>query len=235
MTKRKSVWFGAILVAGSFGLLLSAGAADAAAFRVGFDPTFSGSGTFANLGFKGSGDLTIDDGCFPATSGEVIVPSGTCLNAFFTSLTLDLYNATDGPGTVLETLTYAPPDQNVGGVVTDVISTPPGELVGIDTVFFGPLTATAITGGTAPPPLPTTSRISLEFVSGFKPVPFSFDPNVILQICDTNNQNCSDSTGKATVTFTLVSPETVPEPGSAMLILTALGALGWMRRRRSRG
>lgn len=233
MRTRTSAWLASALVAGSLGLL-SAGVADAAAFRVGFDPQFSTTGSFANLGFKGSGILTLDSGCL-AVTGETIVGTGTCLNAEFTSLTLELYNFADGPGTILETLTYAPPSQPIsGGIVSQIVTIAPGDLVGLDTGFFGPLFATAITGGTSPAPLPSGADISLRFVSNFQSYPsFSVAPDVVLQICNTDNDEpiCATSTpGLATVTFSAV-----PEPATGLLALTALGALGWVRRRRSRG
>jgi len=219
------------LVVAALGML-SAGVASGAAFRVGFDPQFEASGTFANLGFEGTGDLTIDDGCFNST-GEFTVGSGSCTFAFFTSLTLDLYNFADGPGTILETLTYAPPNQDVGGVVSHIVVDAPGDLVGIDTLFYGPQFATAITGAPTDP-LPNDSNISMQFVANFVAFPFSVNPNVLLQICDTNGDNCTTSTGQATVTFTRITSEEVPEPASTILALTALGALGWMQRRRAR-
>jgi hypothetical protein len=229
--KKRCAWFASAVIAGSLSLL-SVGAADGAAFRVGFDPQFEASGTLANLGFEGTGDLTIDDGCFNST-GEFVPGTGSCGSAFFTSLTLQLYDVADGPGTILETLTYAPPNQAVGGVVSHVIVDPPGDLVGIDTLFFGPLLASAIDGTTGPPPLPEDSHISIEFLANFHAVPFSVNPNVVLNICDTTDDNCTLSTGQATVTFTRLA-EAVPEPASTLLALTALGALGWVQRRRGR-
>lgn len=233
MKTRSSVWFASALFAGSLGLL-SAGVAEGAAFRVGWDPQFSTTGSFANLGFKGSGILTLDSGCL-AITGETTVGSPGCLNAEFTSLTLELYNYTDGPGTILETLTYAPPSQSIsGGVVSQIVTVAPGDLVGLDTNFFGPLFASAITSGTGAAPLPVGSNISLRFVSNFQTFPsFSVAPDVILSICNTDEEEpvCTNSEpGLATVTFSAV-----PEPATALLALTALGALGWVGRRRSRG
>lgn len=229
MRTRIPAWFAGTVLATSVGIL-SAGA-QAAAFRVGFDPQFSTTGSFANLGFKGTGIVSLDNSCL-AITGETAVPSGTC-TADFTSLTLELYNFTDGPGTILSTLTYAPPSQPIsGGIVSQIVTIAPGNLVGLDTNFFGPQWTSAITGGTAPAPLPSGSNISLRFLSNFNVDDgFYVAPDVILKICNSDGQSCSTSDpGKATVTFT-----SVPEPATGVLALTALGALGWIRRRRARG
>jgi hypothetical protein len=224
------MWFAVAVLVG-LSALLSARPADAAAYRAIWDPQFEATGDLANLGFKGSGDLTIDDGCFNSTA-EVVPGTGTCGFAYFTSLVLQLYNFADGPGTILETLTYAPPNQSVGGVVSQIITTPPGDLVAIDTTFFGPLFASAIPGSPSPP-LPQNSHISIRFVSGFTVIPsFSVDPNVILKVCDTYDHNCQTSTEHATLTFTKLAPQEIPEPMSAALILTALATMGLITRRR---
>ena len=239
MRTRTSAWLASALVAGSLGLL-SAGVADAAAFRVGFDPQFSATGSLDNLGFSGTGVINIDNGCF-ASSGEIFPnPSSSCKFADFTSLTLDLYDFSNPPpATTPETLSFVPPlSASATDIVSKIVVGPPGQLVGIDTPFIGAIFASAI-----PSALPADSYVWMRFASGYSPITytisedfiggFTVSPNVFLRICTKDNiqdESCQTSTGQATVTFTRV-----PEPATGLLALTALGALGWVRRRRSRG
>lgn len=220
--------------------MLSAGAASGAAFRLHYDPQFSLGGSFDNLGFAGDGVVSLDDHCLDST-GQFIVGSGGCTFANFTALSVDLFNFTDDPlflGAPLETVSFVPPlNPTITAVVSQVVLLN-GELAALDTPFFGPRLAGAITGGSNPDPLPENSNLFLQFVSNWtfhsQTQTFTFDPQVYLRICDLQNDNCSVS-NPATVGFTRVSEESVPEPASILLLLGALGVVGWMQRRRARG
>jgi hypothetical protein len=227
------------LVVAALGML-SAGVASGAAFRLSFDPQFSLLGSFDNLGFAGDGVVMLDDHCLDST-GQLIVGSGGCTFANFTSLNVDLFNFTDDPlliGAPLEIVPFVPPlNPTITAVVSQVVLEN-GELAALDTPFFGPRFAGAVTGGSGPDPLPDDSNLFLQFVSNWAfnstTQTFTFHPEVFLKICDLENDNCSVS-NPATVSFTRITEESVPEPASILLLLGALGVFGWVQYRGARG
>jgi hypothetical protein len=225
--------------------VIAAGTANGAAFRLHYDPQFSIGGSFDNLGFLGDGEFHISDGCL-ALTGQIVpnpAPASLCKpsDIGFDSLTLSLYNWTDGPGSILETVSFVPPlNPTIGALTVDFIVAD-NKVVGIDTGIFGPIQAGPITGGTGAPPLPALSNLWLSFTSNYhltnaETHTFTYDPQAFLYIGDNCHDNVSgcDTSRPAGVTFTRVSPE-VPEPGSIALLLAALGAgwLQWKRRARN--
>jgi hypothetical protein len=220
--------------------VLATGTASGAAFRLHYDPQFSIGGNFDNLGFQGDGLFHIDDACLNLVGQILPNPATDCSDAGFDELTLSLYNFTDGPGTILETVSFVPPlNPTIGALTVDFIVAN-NMIVGIDTGIFGPIVGGPVTGGTAPAPLPLASNLWLRFTSNYvltdpETHEFTYKPEAFLYIgddCHDAPSSC-DISRPAQVTFTRVAPA-VPEPGSIALLLAALGAAWLQSKRRAR-
>jgi len=180
-----------------------AGPASAVHYSSGYDPTV----------FSGTGLFQFDDACL-ASDG---VFSGASAHATLLSNVTDITS----PGT--GHLNFAPVLPNSVDIVDIVIVG--GTLVAVDTNLIGPVFAAPCTDGACGVPW------WVEWVSN---VDFpSVDPQVEL-FTGGCFEGCSpDSTPSGTamtVTFTRVS---VPEPGTLGLLIGAIGA-GWFVRRRKR-
>ncbi len=79
----------------TLGLFLCAFTAHAGTLHGSFDPSFGGSGSLGNLGYRGEVTFSVPDGCY-ATTGAKAVPAD-CSPVALTGVTLDLYNAASHP------------------------------------------------------------------------------------------------------------------------------------------
>lgn len=201
--------------------------ANAAIIHVGFDPTFGGS--FTDLSYKGSADLTLPVGCPGSGTGILSTFSGSCNGTTLDNTTVVLF-VTATPSTsesVVDSSSLSHPPVN------DIVVSTTSEVIGLDTDWFdvGPAAAIgSFTGG----------DLYLQFVgNGHVGDTITADPQVFVALGDCtitrddngttslSGEGCNQSPNSATATFS-----TTPEPGSLSLLILALGALSiWTWRR----
>ena len=179
-----------------------AGPASAVHYSSGYDPTV----------FSGTGLFQFDDACL-ASDG---VFSGASCHATLLSNVTDITS----PGT--GHLNFAPVLPNSVDIVDIVIEG--GTLVGVDTNLIGFVFASPCTGAACGVPWWIKWQSNVDFPAVF--------PQVFLFTGSCDGEFCSPNSlpeGEAdTVTFTRVA---VPEPGTLGLLIGAIGA-GWFVRRR---
>ena len=226
--------------------ILFASGAEAGGVKLRWDPQFQLSGTYQGLGFRGTADFTIDDVCLAAQTAPTWVQASGCTTMTFDGATLDLYDATLGPSApTLETLIYNDPPNSVIGMAIDDFGLG-NQVIGVDTHLLGPQQAnnSAFTGwvwlwldsntctnnfDTCPP----NGITPPELISG-RPygMPAAFiSLGVANDACSEDGIVFCDPIGNDESALSQAADVTIPEPGTIGLILGALGA-GWFTRRR---
>jgi len=217
-------------VAASSLLLLLTTAAQGAIYSGRFDPTGDG----ANFpGFNGEGIFNIADDCVNQGNGyhftQNFGDSSGCGDSYMTSAAVNLYDPSQA-----EPLNNPVDHFSLSGSFGVIgVLVEGGTLVGVDTQIIGPATNDAGYAPNGDPPdwYPATP-FWLQFQSGFLcenniQAP-CVDP-VYIYMGSTQNPSTQIQSKPATdVTF-----QTVPEPGTLSLLLSALG-LGWFVRRRAK-
>jgi len=194
---------GCIVALATAAAAILAGPAGAVHYSSGYDPTI----------FSGTGLFQFDDACL-ATDG---VKSGASCNA---SLISNITTITS-PGT--GTLNFAPLLPDSVDIIDIVISG--GTLVGVDTNLIGFVFASPCTGAACGVPW------WIQWVSN-QDFPF-VDPQVNLFTGSCFEGCFPDETPSGTAENVVFTRVEVPEPGTLGLLIGAIGA-GWFVRRRRR-
>ena len=222
----KSAW--QLLAKLSFLLACSIFGSGAQAGNIGghWDPQFNA--TFSGTGFSGTITFFVPDPCLIGTPSSTVFINDTDACSLggmsLVSAQVDLYN---WPNTldVISTIPFAPPVQSpdpIFGVLVQYSATGFGQVIGLDTDPIG-----AQPSGVLPAQAP--EFLYLAFSSGFFEGPAA-GAYLIGGDCPEGIDTCTPSgatevqSNPGTVAFT-------PEPGSLALLVGALGA-GWFARRR---
>lgn len=204
-----------------------------------FDPAF---GPFiANLGFGGTVTVDIPSSCFALTPNYIANTAPCSLGAMqVQSATVNFYNINDAGNPTFATLnTFS--GFSVDGVVTGVGS-PQNELLGIRTGLSALISGVNLID-LGPDNVPSTDDVNFygDFRLRFYAVPPADQGNAtppyyaaVLEACTVvedesgSTRICSESTPAETI---FRSRSAVPEPASIALLLSALGAATFARRR----
>jgi hypothetical protein len=207
----------AISVLGTFA---GVGSAQAAVYSGNWDPAYGG--IFPNLGWKASATFDVPASCLASGDGSHLA-TGPCAGFSVLSAQLSFYNI-GAPATILETFNLST-IVNVNGL--DIAG---GQLVGIDTGFFGAVTPS---GGSASIAGSGAYAFSLILYNGTFAQLVYAKPTTTSPLCaalPVSNTDCGYSANASVGTIT----PAIPEPETYALMLAGLGALGWAARRRSR-
>jgi hypothetical protein len=211
-------------------VLGSTGPAQAAVYKTSWDPAYGSP--FANLGWNGAAEFYVPDACVNTLGGWGYeqLSSGSCVGMKAgTGLGPAKANLYTLPtvGTNSETLTYSPFDI----LEADYLD---GELIGVDSVVSAYLPSTQESAGGADFALrffnilntdetPVGGSVELRYLRAC-PSDNSEFSSFSIEYCSGVN---TEPVGK--LTFTLV-----PEPPTYALMIAALGAVGFITRRRRR-
>ena len=207
-----------------------------------FDPAFGAS--IPNLGFRGTINLDVSDGCYTLGSGFQFT-GGTC-TITAQSAQINFYNFAAGtPATTIATINLGPgffAANYVFGAYFDPVT---GQLAGLDTNDSDRFPVSAADSNPLFP-ISYSGDMLLYFVSGTQPIlvgraaavaPAATVPGVggaFLVNCNVADQResfCQSGDPTSTSNPGRLTFTTVPEPDSIALGLLGLGALALTRRR----
>ena len=195
----------------------SAGSVQAALYTGNYDPAYGG--IFPQLGWQASAVFDVPDSCLAIGTGNNIPISGPCAGVDVLSAEVSFYNIAN-PDTILNSYALDP------NVIVNGINLAGGHLAGIDTGFFDFFVSELSIAGSG------QYGFSLILFGGNLAQLIFANPPQTSPACaffPVPGASCGSSANPAIGVF---AP--LPEPETLALMLTGLGAIGLVARRRRR-